>query len=228
MCALLTPFPTHEIANCFLPRDAKPWARFDYHYTKGKLRSDPLYPHVAAQLKDSKLPLLDVGCGLGLLAHVLRACGHRGPYAGVDHDGSKIARAKAAAAKLGQASFATLDVQEPLPVHAGDVALLDVLHYLPAEAQAELLRQCASRVAPGGQLVLRVGLRDGSWRYRATKASDTIGRMTRWMKCGALAYPTRDEIEVALAPLGLRGEFTPLYQGTPFNNYLAVFTRPLH
>ena len=37
-------------------------------YTKSKLRTDPLYDGVYRELESSPFPLLDIGCGLGLLA----------------------------------------------------------------------------------------------------------------------------------------------------------------
>ena len=67
--------PAHEalrIARAFLPAR---WygSRYHYYYTQAKLRSDPLYPGVVDALRGTTAPLLDLGCGIGLLAHALRA-----------------------------------------------------------------------------------------------------------------------------------------------------------
>ena len=70
--------------------------RRDYYYSRGKLGSDPLYPGVLGALAPCSLPLLDIGCGLGLLAHVLRQNQRTQPYHGVDIDADKIARAQRA------------------------------------------------------------------------------------------------------------------------------------
>lgn len=51
------------IADTFRPSRA--WGSHrDYHYTRGKLGSDPLYARGQ--------PLLNLGCGLDLMTHVLR------------------------------------------------------------------------------------------------------------------------------------------------------------
>jgi hypothetical protein len=42
-------------------------------YVRGKLRHDPIYAAGLELLKDSPRPVLDVGCGIGLLACWLRA-----------------------------------------------------------------------------------------------------------------------------------------------------------
>jgi hypothetical protein len=96
-----------------------------YYYTHGKIALDPVYPWVAKALAYSKLPLLDVGCGAGQLAAFLRACGHSAPILGVDVDANKIAQASAA---IPTCTFQVGDARE-LPVHCGDVVMLDVLHY---------------------------------------------------------------------------------------------------
>src|ERR1700682_5527064 len=44
-------------------------------YAKSKLRRDPIFPEAYELLHDSKGPLLDVGCGVGLLAFYLRERG---------------------------------------------------------------------------------------------------------------------------------------------------------
>ena len=71
------PFPPGEartIARAFLPPRFF-GNRYDYFYTLSKLRTDPLYPGVLDALRGSTAPVLDLGCGLGLLAtrgHALR------------------------------------------------------------------------------------------------------------------------------------------------------------
>jgi SAM-dependent methyltransferase len=115
---------------------------------RGKLGSDPLYDGVLQHLPDDGQPVLDLGCGLGLFAHVLRQRGGTQPYLGVDVDAGKIARAQRAAAGLHAVRFDCLDVQAPLPAQAGHVLLLDVLQYLDAGPQQALLRAASARVAP--------------------------------------------------------------------------------
>ena len=80
------------IARAFLPM--RWWGnRYDYYYTREKLASDPLYPGVLQALRGTDAPLLDLGCGLGLLAHALARDGQALAYYGVDNDAPKIERA---------------------------------------------------------------------------------------------------------------------------------------
>src|SRR5688572_1237487 len=172
------PLPREQvraIARAFLP--ASKWGnRWDHYYARSKLGSDPLYPGVCAALRGTTLPLLDLGCGLGLLAHALRAQGLAIGYRGVDNDAGKIARARVAAERAGLAdtAFEVVDLAREYPTHAGSVAILDVLQFISPEAQARTLDAAIAMLVPGAKLVIRTGLEDGSRRARVTRAVDVF------------------------------------------------------
>lgn len=212
-----------QIARAFLPPR---WYgnRYDYYYTLAKLRTDPLYPGALAALAGSRAPVLDLGCGLGLFAHALRADGQALPYLGVDIDAHKIARARGIAARAGlqHARFEVLDLGTGLPAHAGSVAILDVLQYLSLERQADLLARVCAMLAPGARLVIRTGLGDESRRGRTTRVTDRLAHTVGWMQEVPKQYPTRASLQANLEAAGLSPEFRPLYGKTPFNNWLVV------
>lgn len=213
------PRQSGSIAGAYLP------SRQHYWYARCKLASDPLYAGVGAVLRETSAPLLDLGCGIGLLAHTLRAQGFTGAYVGVDNDANKIAAARTAAgrADLGEARFACIDLaRAPLPAHRGSVALLDVLQYLPPQAANELVERAAACVAPGARLVIRSGLDDHDARTRFTRAMDVFSRRIGWMNTAPKRYPTRAELETLLARCGLHARFAPLSGRLPFNNWLIV------
>ncbi|MCW0460487.1 hypothetical protein NB717_001555 [Xanthomonas sacchari] len=205
--------PTHPLGN-----------RYDYYYTRTKLRTDPLYPGVLAALRGTDAPVLDLGCGLGLLAHALRADGQRQRYHGVDIDAAKIRRAGAIAARNGlqDTHFAVVDLGQSWPEHHGSVAILDVLQYLDRDMQSNLIRSVARMLTPGAKLVIRSGLGDASGRGRTSRITDVLAHLTGWMQELPKAYPTRDSLQAQLDAAGLRASFAPLYGNTPFNNWLIV------
>ncbi|MDH5824632.1 class I SAM-dependent methyltransferase [Luteimonas sp. RD2P54] len=215
-----------SVARAFLP--AHPLGnRHDYYYTLFKLRSDPLYPGVLAALRGSRAPLLDLGCGLGLLAHALRRDGQALPYRGVDIDAAKIARAQRVAARSGLAEthFEVVDLARTTPAHRGSVAILDVLQYLSHQAQHELLSTMAAMLTPGARLVIRTGLGDDSPRGRTTRVTDRLANLIGWMQERPRCYPTAAGLRAALEAAGLEPRFAPLYGNTPFNNWLVVAAR---
>lgn len=215
-----------RIASSFLPGTLL-GNRYHYYYARAKLRSDPLYPGVCAALRDAAGPLLDLGCGIGLLAHALQHEGIALRYFGVDNDHRKIASARRAAARAGlvDAGFEALDLSQALPPHRGSVAILDVLQFLQPQRQAEVVDAMVAMLEPGAKLVIRTGLDDGSRRARITRTIDVFARLVGWMNAAPVHYPEPEMLRAHLAAAGLRAEFSPLAGRTPFNNWLVVASR---
>jgi 2-polyprenyl-3-methyl-5-hydroxy-6-metoxy-1,4-benzoquinol methylase len=208
-----------QIAKAFLPD------RGHYYYARIKLSTDPVYAAARSALAATALPVLDIGCGIGLLSHSLAVANVVTSYLGVDHDAAKLGVARAAAKRksLDDARFEVCDLTHGrLPCHPGNVVILDVLHYLAPDTQGELLRSAVSQLVPGAKLIIRTGLGDRSWRARLTHFTDRLGHSISWMKSPPLWYPQRQQILDALKDSGLRVEFQPMWGRTPFNNWLVI------
>jgi SAM-dependent methyltransferase len=216
-----------RIARAYLPRH---WygSRWHYYYSRIKLGSDPLYPGVAGALRGSRAPLLDLGCGIGLLAHALRAEGVDIAYVGVDNDAGKIAEARRAAggAGLRGVSFDVVDLARGFPPHRGSVAILDVLQYLDDASQQRLLEAAIAMLGPGARLVIRTGIEDGSTRMQVTRRFDLVANALGWMNAAPQRYPTEQALRQTLQRAGLEATFTSLRGNTPFNNWLVVASAP--
>jgi SAM-dependent methyltransferase len=212
--------PKRLIAASYLPD------RYYHGYTFCKLATDPLYRAVCAQFSGHEEPLLDLGCGIGLLLQCLRALENPIHYVGIDSDAAKIAGARVAAAKrsLGNAEFSVHDLAHELPAHHGSVALLDVLQYLEPPARERLLHGVARCLSPNGKAVMRIGIDDRTWRAAIARGADRLGHRLRWMRSSFKSQPTRETLTHTLASVGLTAHFTPLWGNTPFNNYLVVAT----
>lgn len=201
-------------------------SRWVQGYVRGKLARDSIYVAVADALRGSRLPVLDVGCGLGLLSHYLNADGIRLESYGIDHDIRKVSAAHEAAVRRGLTShFAVADARSTLRFK-GNVLLLDLLHYFREEDQRSILRSAADATAPDGQLIIRDCLRDETWRYRVTALQERFSKMIGWLRGEVLNFPPRELIERELVAAGLVPiDVRPLWANTPFNNYLLRFRR---
>lgn len=202
-------------------------ARFDslflQSYVRSKLRTDPVYSAVLHRLQRHPHPLVDLGCGVGLLPLLLRADGFEPPIIGIDFDPRKIETARKASNDYAVVEFRAGDARDELPP-GHSVVMLDLLHYFTVEEQRTILAHAASVVPPGGMVIIRDAIDDGSWRYRTTWAAEAFARLVFWLKAERLNFPTR---ETLMAPFsGWEQELIPLWGRTPFNNYLLVFRRP--
>lgn len=196
-------------------------------YVKGKLATDPAYAATAALIKNRPMPLLDIGCGIGLLGQYLHARGLVTRYLGVDNDPRKIEAGNRALRQSGLDGVLQLrqtDGTSQQPIR-GHVALLDVLHYLPRDGQHALLENAIAHLAPGGLLVIRNVLRERSWRYAYTRVSEFFLSASGWMRVGAQHYPSADELRGQLEAAGLTVTIRSLHGKTLFDSYLLVAAR---
>jgi len=189
---------------------------------------DPAYAATAALIKHRPMPLLDIGCGIGLLGQYLHARGIVTRYLGVDSDPRKIEAGNRALRQAGLDGVLQLrqtDGTSQQPIR-GHVALLDVLHYLPRDGQHALLDNAIAHLAPGGLLVIRNVLRERSWRYAYTRVSEFFLSASGWMRVGAQHYPSADELRRQLETAGLTVTIRSLHGKTLFDSYLLVAARP--
>lgn len=200
---------------------------FVNRYTRWKLRTDPLYEGVFEEVKNSQLPLLDIGCGMGILGMYLRERGWKNRVAGFDYDPSKIAAGRKMIAKGGYSEM-TLeqgDARTGLPDHQGDVTILDILQFFQPVEQAALLKAAGSRIPKGGSLIVRSGLWQKNLRFRVTWLADLFAKATFWMKAAPVHYPSAEFFREMLGAEGLEVEIRPFWGKTPFNNYLILAKR---
>ncbi len=198
------------------------WLRI---YAGRKLRSDPVFPAAFALLANSDQPLVDVGCGVGLLAFYLRERDFLPLISGLESDGRKIKRANAVAHGVyHHLQFIEQDVRAPI-AQTGSVVLFDLLHYLRPGDQTQLLDRLASRVAPGGLLIIRDCPRDDNARFWLTYLAERFAQATSWNMRTPLHFPTRENIFSAFSEEQFSRAVEPLWGRTPFNNHLFVFRR---
>jgi 2-polyprenyl-3-methyl-5-hydroxy-6-metoxy-1,4-benzoquinol methylase len=196
-------------------------------YVRGKLRIDPMYGIVFERLRGSSLPILDLGCGIGILEYYLRERGLQSRMIGVDWDAGRIAVAQQVAQGYDQnLSFIHQDARTTIQFQ-GHVVMLDVLHYINDDDQRRLLDTVAASIAPGGVAVIRECPRDSSNRFKLTNVAEYFLRALRWQKVSTINFPTRETIAKPFRARGFTEEIFPMWGGTPFNNYLFVFRRPI-
>ena len=193
-------------------------SRFLHEYVRSKLRRDPVYPAVYEQVCSSSAPLLDVGCGLGLLGFYLRERNFKNPIIGLDRDLKKVRAAQKVAEQYPAIDLRAQDLRGALTEFSGNIAVLDVLHYLSFADQNDLLARLAGWVAPGAVLVLRDCPRDRGLRYLITVVSEKLAQLISWNVAASLHFPSRENIGKDFASDEFDREVKSLWGRTPFNN----------
>ena len=225
--------------------------RFAWHFARGKLSRDPVFRHL---LEHGRIApgarVVDIGCGQGLLASLLRTAGAAAasgawpagwapaPTAasvtGIDLMPKDIARAEDAFAAPPSANaptpvFVCGDMRStPIPP-CDAVVVLDVLHYVTLPEQDGVLERIREALSPhGGRLLLRIGDEGGGLRFTVSQWVDRLVTSVR----GHAVPPTFGRPLAAwqscLRTLGFVVETLPMHEGTPFANILLVGTLPPH
>jgi SAM-dependent methyltransferase len=211
--------------------------RFAYHFARGKLRTDPVYRAILELgLLLGRARVLDLGCGQGLLAAWLRAaerCYERGcwPRAwppaplvsstrGIELMAREVERARCALGSVCDISQA--DIRNTAFGAADAVVILDVLHYMPPQAQLEVLRRVRAALPQRGLLLLRVGDAAGGLRFRYGQWSDKVVMFMRGHALVAQHCRSVAQWRVLLRECGFDSEAKPMSQGTPFANVLLI------
>ncbi|MFL6543143.1 MAG: class I SAM-dependent methyltransferase [Chthoniobacterales bacterium] len=209
-----------RVASLFRQR----WLRL---YVGRKLRTDPVFSAAFELFARSDAPIIDLGCGVGLLAAYLRERNCQHPIIGIDRDGRKIslAREMAAHANYRDVEFREGDLTAIEAEGKANVALVDVLHYLPAAQQRSLLRTVAQCVSLGGIVAIREAPQATTIRFLLTYAGERMSQAISWNVAAPLQFPTAMTICDSFRADDYEAEKRPLWGRTPFNNHLFIFRR---
>ncbi|HMC13821.1 MAG TPA: methyltransferase domain-containing protein, partial [Gallionellaceae bacterium] len=209
--------------------------RFVYHFVRGKLRYDPVY---RAILKNELLPnegrLIDLGCGLGILSALLTEARNQHqignwnpdwstPPQSLELHGVELLDWKVEAARQALGNRAVVYQGDIRTVELPDcsaVIILDVLMYLNAAEQRQILQRIARTLQPGATLLLREGDATGGLRYHVTSLAEHICCLWRGQGWQTLHYRSTVEWIALLEELGFSVDSLPMSQGTPFSNVL--------
>jgi SAM-dependent methyltransferase len=215
-------------------RQAGPYA---WRHARGKLGFDPVFKYLLSEgLIAPRARVLDIGCGQGLLASLLRAC--NGPalqgrwpsqwaaapaatqVTGIELMPRDIARARTS---LGSAAeFVCGDMRHtPFP-QADAVVILDVLHYITVPEQNEVLARVRDALPDHGVLLLRVGDAGAKRRFVFSQWVDALVFWVRGRRVMPRSGRTLPDWVAQLESLGFTVRSHPMSQGTPFANVLLV------
>ena len=211
--------------------------RFAYFFARGKYRRDPIYLALLERgLLVNRAHVLDLGCGQGLLAAWLLAAermhGHgHWPHAwpppprpravrGIELMPRDVERANRAFGS--DVDIAVGDIRD-MEFGAPDaVVILDVLHYLSAVEQRDVLVHARRSLPANGLLLLRVSDADGGLPYRYAQWVDRIAMRLRGHAGISPHWRSVAAWRRLLLDCGFDSEPVPMSRGTPFANVLLV------
>jgi uncharacterized protein (DUF2062 family)/SAM-dependent methyltransferase len=202
------------------------WA--DRGFVRWKLRLDRIFGLLAGLLAAEDLgsgAVVDLGCGYGMaLSFVAFGCGSR-RLVGCDLDAHRIAVARRALSTL-HAELSVADVRGLELPQAGLILILDVLQYLDADEQLNLLKRCCATLAPNGILVFRVHDRERGVWSAITMAFDRLVFACGRVGVQPVTLPA-GQYQSALKDAGMRVEERRFRNRLPLAHILFIARKPL-
>lgn len=180
---------------------------------------------VVEQLPETGL-CVDIGCGAGLVCHAAAVARPELEVLGIDVDPRRIEMAQRAGAGAENPAFRVGDWYEEVEEAVDAFVFVDVLHHLAEEEQERILGFCASRLRPGGRILIKdVGLRP-RWKYAYNVLFDRLTGLldvTRGVRC---TYRAANDWMGLGRDLGLLGRQVNLCHEDFAAHYLVVLEAP--
>jgi 2-polyprenyl-3-methyl-5-hydroxy-6-metoxy-1,4-benzoquinol methylase len=214
--------------------------KFASNFARGKLAGDPVFKEILRRgLIAADSHVIDIGCGQGLLSAWLLAAEHMSLTSewpenwGAAPCGVSVHGIELMPADVRRAKKALGEHQDRWTFEAGDMCstafdkaqtavILDVLHYVPYDAQEDVLLRVREALSPSGLLILRIGDADGGWGFKVSNWVDNVVTLVRGHSLSRLYCRPLSEWITVLDKLGFKVESKPMSQGTPFSNVLLL------
>lgn len=167
--------------------------------------------------------IVDLGCGNGLFAAILKLGSPARSIIGIDLDARKIAEARKALGNLSHLDFRLGDVAAADYPRADAFTIIDVLYLIPFEAQERILRLCAAALPPGGTLALKDMEKKPRWKYIWNMVQETVAvKMIGFTLGSRFYFRSRSDYAALLTGLGFTIEIVPLHKGYWYPHILFV------
>ena len=140
-------------------------------YMRIKTRLEKNY-QVFHELVPMQGKILDIGCGYGFMSYMLSFTSAQRQITGIDYDEDKIDTANNCFSKTAMINFVHSDVMSFDFEMYDAIILADMLHYLPAAEQKQVIEKCILNLNVGGIVIIRDGDADKENQHKKTKLTE--------------------------------------------------------
>jgi 2-polyprenyl-6-hydroxyphenyl methylase/3-demethylubiquinone-9 3-methyltransferase len=176
--------------------------------------------------------IADIGCGAGVMTAMLALDRLDRRVIGADPDERKLNLARLGLGRLPNVEFrrATVDdLTRDFREAFDSIVVADVLYLMPIEKWNDFLAACFQLLRPGGVLLLKEAVADGSWKYYKCLLQEAImvKVLRKTQSSGGLNFMPREFMETLLVRNGFAiNEFLDLSAGYSTPHVLWTAVRP--
>jgi 1-acyl-sn-glycerol-3-phosphate acyltransferase len=140
-------------------------------YMKVKLKMEGNY-RVFQNLVPKQGIIIDAGCGYGFMSYMLAYMEPKREITGLDYDESKIEVAENGFDKPANLNFVSSNLQDYTVPNADCIIFSDVLHYLNLQERNGIFTAYASKLLPGGKIIIRDGDNRMTKKHATTRLTE--------------------------------------------------------
>lgn len=178
-------------------------------YVRVKMKMEKNYAFFDSMLPDAG-QITDIGCGMGQMAFMLSMYKSGRRILGIDYDDEKITVAQNCWLNkcLGGLSFRCDDASQSELPESDAFIISDMMHYLSAEKQLELIQRCASKLKSGGLILVRDSDSENAEGQKITALSEVFStKILRFNRTeGELSFISQSRMEEIARETGLSME----------------------
>ena len=178
-------------------------------YVRVKMKMEKNYAFFDSMLPDTG-QITDIGCGMGQMDFMLSMYKPGRRILGIDYDDEKITVAQHCWLNkcLGGLSFRCEDASQAELPESDAFIISDMMHYLSAEKQLELIQRCASNLKSGGLILVRDSDSENAEGQKITALSEVFStKILRFNRTeGELSFISQSRMEEIARETGLSME----------------------
>ena len=175
-------------------------------YVRVKMKMEKNYAFFDFMLPDTG-QITDIGCGMGQMDFMLSMYKPGRRILGIDYDDEKITVAQHCWLNkcLGGLSFRCEDASQAELPESDAFIISDMMHYLSAEKQLELIQRCASKLKSGGLILVRDSDSENAEGQKITALSEVFStKILRFNRTeGELSFISQSRMEQIARETGL-------------------------
>jgi trans-aconitate methyltransferase len=164
--------------------------------------------------------IVDLGCGYGVISHLVSAACPDRAVMGIDISSRRIQAAKGSVNHRGNIEFYAADIRDVQIPPCDAIMVIDILHMLPYRDQERVLAQCYEKLCDSGVLVIKDTMKSPCWRYIYTYAEEVIktglGVYGREVRGRSPRYWEVQEFLKILNKIGFHATSVPLKSYLPY------------
>jgi ubiquinone/menaquinone biosynthesis C-methylase UbiE len=170
--------------------------------------------------------VLDLGCGYGVISHLVSiGCPDR-KVIGIDMSSRRVDAAKRSTDHRENIEFQTADIREVQIPRCNAIMMIDILSMLPCRDQERILTQCYEMLCSSGVLVIKDTTKSPYWKYIYAYIEDVIktklGVYGREIREHSSRYWDVQEFLDLLDRIGFHATAIPLKSRLPYPGVFYV------